>query len=56
MHPGKTSTNNNNNNNDNNNNNNNNNKKKNNKNNDADHGEWKILLRMYIKCISTKNF
>ena len=25
-------------------------------NNNADRGEWKIMLRMYIKCISTKSF
>ena len=23
---------------------------------DTDRGEWKIMLRMYIKCISTKSF
>ena len=28
----------------------------NNNNNDADRREWKIMLRMYIKCISTKSF
>ena len=28
----------------------------NNNNNDTDCGEWKIMLRMYIKCISTKSF
>ena len=28
----------------------------NNNNNDTDCGEWKIMLRMYIKCISTKCF
>ena len=28
----------------------------NNNNNDTDRGEWKIILRMYIKCISTKSF
>ena len=28
----------------------------NNNNNDTDRGEWKIMLRMYIKCISTKSF
>ena len=27
-----------------------------NNNNDTDCGEWKIMLRMYIKCISTKSF
>ena len=26
----------------------------NNNNNNTDRGEWKIMLRMYIKCISTK--
>ena len=25
-------------------------------NSDTDRGEWKIMLRMYIKCISTKSF
>ena len=52
--------NNNNNNNNNSNNNNNNNSNNNNSdtdnNNDTDRGEWKIMLRMYIKCISTKSF
>ena len=28
----------------------------NNNNNNTDRGEWKIMLRMYIKCISTKSF
>ena len=28
----------------------------NNNNNDTDHGEWKIMLRMHIKRISTKRF
>ena len=28
----------------------------NNDNNDTDRGEWKIMLRMYIKCIFTKSF
>ena len=28
----------------------------NNNNNNTDRGEWKIMLRMYIKCISTKGF
>ena len=28
----------------------------NNNNNNTDRGEWKIMLRMYIKCISTKCF
>ena len=37
-----------------NNNNNNNNDTKNN--NDTDRGEWKTMLKMYIKCISTKSF
>ena len=27
-----------------------------NDNNGNDRGEWKIMLRMYIKCISTKSF
>ena len=47
-----------NNNNDTNNTNNNNNNDNNNNdnNNDTDRGEWKIMLRMYIKCISTKCF
>ena len=40
----------------NNNNNNNSNSNNNNNNNDTDCGEWKIMLRMYIKCISTKSF
>ena len=40
----------------NNNNNNRNNNNNNNNNNDTDCGEWKIMLRMYIKCISTKSF
>ena len=47
----------------NNNDNNNNNKKKSNNNNnnnsnnnDTDRREWKIMLRVYIKCISTKGF
>ena len=51
--------NNNNNNNNNNSNNNNadtNNNNNNNNNNNSDRGEWKIMLRMYIKCISTKSF
>ena len=55
-----TDNNNNNNSNDNNNvginNNNNNNNDNNNNNNDTDCGEWKIMLRMYIKCVSTKCF
>ena len=38
-----------------NNNTNNNNTDDNNNNNDTDRGEWKIMLRMYIKCISTKS-
>ena len=38
------------------NNNTNNNTDTNNDNNDTDCGEWKIMLRMYIKCISTKSF
>ena len=46
----RLNNNNNNNNTDTNNNNNNNN------NNDTDRGEWKIMLRMYIKCISIKRF
>ena len=51
--------NNNNNNNDNNNadtNNTNNTNNSNNNNNNSDREEWKIMLRMYIKCISTKSF
>ena len=48
------------NNNDNNNNNNNkksnNNNNNNSNNNDTDRREWKIMLRVYIKCISTKGF
>ena len=40
----------------NNNNNNNSNSNNNNNNNDTDCGEWKIMLRMYIKYISTKSF
>ena len=40
-------------NNDDNNNNNNNN---NTNNSGTDHGEWKIMLRMHIECISTKSF
>ena len=51
-----TDTNNNNNNNNNKNNNNNNNNKNDNINNDTDRREWEIMLRMYIKCISTKSF
>ena len=57
-----TTNNNNTNNNDtgntNNNNNNNNNTdvNNNNNNNNTDRGEWKIMLRIYIKCISTKSF
>ena len=51
-----TDNNNNNNNNACTNNNNNNNNNSNNNNNDIDRGEWKIMLRMYIKCISTKSF
>ena len=47
-----TNSNNNNNNNNNNNINNNN----NNNNNNTDRGEWKIMFKMYIKCISIKNF
>ena len=47
----RLNNNNNNNNTDTNNNNNN-----NNNNNDTDRGEWKIMLKMYIKCISTKHF
>ena len=39
-----------------NNNNNNSNDNNNDNNNDTDRGEWKIMLRMYIKCISTKSF
>ena len=59
------SNNNNNNNNDNNDNdnninnnniNNNNINNNNNNDNDAERGEWKTMLRMYIKCISTKSF
>ena len=34
----------------------NNNNTDNNNNNNTDRGEWKIMLRMYIKCISTKRF
>ena len=34
----------------------NNNNNNNNNNNDTDRGEWKIMLRMYIRCISTKSF
>ena len=34
----------------------NNNNNNNDNNNDTDRREWKIMLRMYIKCISTKNF
>ena len=41
---------------DNNNNNNSNNNNNNNNNNYTDHRERKIMLRMHIKCISTKNF
>ena len=37
-------------------NNNNNNNNNNNDNSDTDRGEWKIMLRMHIKCISTKTF
>ena len=37
-------------------NNNNNNNNAGNNNINTDHGEWKIMLRMYIKCISTKSF
>ena len=48
--------NNNNNNNNNSNNNNNNDTDNTNNNNNTDRGEWKIMLRMYIKCISTKGF
>ena len=52
--------NNNNNNSDNNSNNNNNNNNNadtsNNNNNNTGRGEWKIMLRMYIKCVSTKRF
>ena len=33
-----------------------NNNNNNNNNNDTDHREWKIMLRMHIKCISTKSF
>ena len=40
---------------DNNNNNTNNNNNKND-NNNTDRAQWKIMLRMYIKCISTKSF
>ena len=43
-------------NNNNNNNNNNNDNNKNDNNNDTDCGEWKIMLRMHIRCISTKGF
>ena len=39
-----------------NNNNNNNDNNKNDNNNDTDCGEWKIMLRMHIRCISTKGF
>ena len=46
---------NNNNNNDTENNNNDNNTDNNNDNN-TDRGEWKIMLRMHIKCVSTKSF
>ena len=46
----------NNNNNYNNNNNNNNNNNDTDDNNNTDHGEWKIMLRMHVKCISTKSF
>ena len=46
----------NNNNADTNNTNNNNTDNNNNNNNNTDRGEWKIMLRMYIKCISTKSF
>ena len=46
----------NNNNTDNNNNNTDTNTNNNNNNNNNDRGEWKIMLRMYIKCISTKSF
>ena len=42
--------------NNNNNNNNNNTDNTNNNDNDTDRGEWKIMLRMYIRCISTKSF
>ena len=35
---------------------NNNNDNNNNNSNDTDRGEWKIMLRMYVKCISTKSF
>ena len=45
----------NNDNNDNNNSNNNNNNNNTN-NSDTDRGEWKIMLRMHVKCISTKSF
>ena len=45
-----------NNNNNNNNNSNNNTDNNNNNNNNNEHGEWKIMLRMYINCISTKSF
>ena len=34
----------------------NNNNTDNTKNNDTNRGEWKIMLRIYIKCISTKSF
>ena len=45
-----------NNNNNNNSNNNTDNNNNNNNNNNNEHGEWKIMLRMYINCISTKSF
>ena len=45
-----------NNNNSNNNNNNNNNNTDNDNDDDTVRGEWKIMLRMYIRCISTKSF
>ena len=40
----------------NNNNNNNNTNSNNNHNNNTERGEWKIMLSMYIKCVSTKSF
>ena len=42
--------------NNNNNDNNNNNNADTNNNNNTDRGEWKIMLRMYTKCIPTKSF
>ena len=52
----RLNNNNNNNNTDNTNNNNTDNDNVNNKDNDTHRGKWKIMLRMYVKCISTKIF